>query len=489
MTETEKSHRTILVVDDEKLIRWSLRERLERERYEVREAVDGRSALAALRQGDIDLVLLDFRLPDMDGIEILKQVMERRPGPVVILMTAYGSIQSAVEAIRLGAYDYVKKPFNLDELVLDVQKAMETVHLRAEVSRYRSRDRERFRIDRLVGSSHQSEDLRKMVKRISRSGAKTILLSGETGTGKGLVARAIHYESSQHKRPFLNITCTALPETLLESELFGHEKGAFTDAKALKKGLLELAQGGTVFLDEVGDMPLNIQGKLLTFLEEKTFRRLGGTRDISVDVRIVAATNRDLKRAVQDNEFRADLYYRLNVIPMQIPPLRRRAQDVQDLVRHFVHTYNEEFKKSIQGFDAEAMDVMSRYAWPGNIRELKNAVERAILLSESTLLRVDDLPYEIREGVHQSAASPSRPGQFVLPREGVNFEDVRRDLLVQALRQVRGNKTSAGKLLGLNRDQVRYWMRKYGIPEEGAAPADETAADDSPARFHQRSMP
>ncbi len=463
-------HRRILVIDDEKLIRWSLRERLEREGYVVKEADDAQSALSELRQEDYDLLLLDFRLPDQDGMEVLKQAVKKEHRPAVILMTAYASIQNAVEAMRHGAYDYIKKPFNLDELVLQVGKALETVHLRAEVSRYQERDRAHFRIDNLIGSSAQTDELRKMVLRIARSGAKTILLHGETGTGKGLVARALHYEGEHFDRPFLNITCTALPETLLESELFGHEKGAFTDARAMKKGLLELADGGTVFLDEVGDMQLNVQGKLLRFLEEKQFRRLGGTRDILVDVRIVAATNRDLKEAVRENRFRADLYYRLNVIPMTLPPLKDRRDDIHDLARFFVATYNSEFKKSIEGFTDQAMKTLTQYPWPGNIRELKNAIERAILLAESDVLDIGDLPFEIREGTGAVHATQKVSGEIELPRGGLNLEDVRKDLLQQALVQSRGNKTAAGKLLGLNRDQVRYWMRKYGIPDPQQIP-------------------
>jgi transcriptional regulator with PAS, ATPase and Fis domain len=346
-----------------------------------------------------------------------------------------------------------------------VQKALVKVQLRADVSRYQARDKARFRVDNLVGSSPPTDELRRLVRRISHSGARTILLCGETGTGKGLVARALHFESDHAHRPFLNITCTALPETLLESELFGHERGAFTDARVTKKGLLELAEGGTVFLDEVGDMPMKIQGKLLTFLEEKSFRRLGGTRDIVVDLGIVAATNRDLKEAVRDGSFRADLYYRLNVIPLEVPSLVRRKSDIPDLVRHFVTMFNGEFKKTVQGPDESAMQALLEYPWPGNIRELKNTIERAVLLSEDSVLTLDDLPFEIREGAAAVVPVAGRSTPFVLPRGGVNLEDVRKDLLVQALEQVTGNKTAAGKLLGLNRDQVRYWMRKYRVPD------------------------
>ena len=457
-------HRRILIIDDEKLIRWTLRERLEKEGHVIAEADTGAVAQELLRQEEFDLLLLDFKLPDTDGIEILRSVRERRPAPAVILMTAFASVQNAVEAMRLGAYDYVKKPFNLEELVLEVERALETVTLRAEVSRYHSLDRARWTLKNLIGSSTKTQELRTLIQRVARSGARTILITGETGTGKGLVARAIHFESELSVTPFLNITCTALPETLLESELFGHEKGAFTDARTMKKGLFELADTGTVFLDEIGDMPLSLQGKLLRFLEDKTFRRLGGTRDISVDVRIVAATNRELKAAVREGRFRNDLYYRLNVIPVEIPPLAQRRDDVPDLVHHFVATYGEEFKKNVTGFDAAAMKALIGYAWPGNIRELKNSIERALLLAEKEVLGVDDLPFEIREG----GGGPERPISFVLPKEGVNLDEVHKELLLQALERARYNKTATGRLLGLNRDQVRYWMRKYKIPERTA---------------------
>jgi two-component system, NtrC family, response regulator AtoC len=456
-------HRRILIIDDEKLIRWTLRERLEREGYVVAEAEHGAAAFEAMRQEEFDLLLLDFKLPDTDGLEILKVAKERRPAPAVILMTAFASVQNAVEAMRLGAYDYVKKPFNLDELLLDVEKAIETVTLRAEVSRYQSLDRARFSVANLVGSSPKTQEIRKLVQRVAKSGARTILISGETGTGKGMVARAIHFESDAANTPFLNITCTALPETLLESELFGHERGAFTDARTAKKGLLELADSGTVFLDEIGDMTLSLQGKLLRFLEDKTFRRLGGTRDISVDVRVIAATNKDLKVAVKQGGFRADLYYRLNVIPIPIPPLVQRKEDIHDLVRHFVAMFSEEFKKPVRGFDADAMKAMGSYAWPGNIRELKNTIERALLLADNELLTLDDLPFEIREG---AAGAGARAATFSLPKEGCDLDEVHRDLLMQALERSRHNKTGAGRLLGLNRDQVRYWMRKYKIPDK-----------------------
>jgi DNA-binding NtrC family response regulator len=461
-------NRKILVADDEKLIRWSLQERLKREGYEVEEATDGPSALRLLSEDDFDLVLLDFKLPDIDGLQVLKQVKDRNPNQVVILMTAYSSIENAVEAMRLGAYDYLNKPFNMDELVLDVEKALETVTLRSEVSRFRQRDRERFGLENVIGSSKRSEEIKRMVRRIAESGATTILISGESGTGKGLIARAIHYESQGADRPFMSITCTALPEALLESELFGHERGAFAGAHSQKKGLLEQAHTGTAFLDEVADMPLNLQAKLLRFLEEKKLRRVGGARDIDVEVRIVAATNRDLKAQVDKGLFRPDLFYRLNVIPLKIPPLRERRDDIPDLIQHFVALYNAEFKKAIKGFDDSATELLRSYDWPGNIRELKNAIERAILLTDAEVLGVDDLPYEIRErSALPAAGAPRNP--FQLPVGGINIDDLERELLSQALHMSSGNKTKAGRLLGLNRDQVRYWMRKFKLLESDAS--------------------
>jgi transcriptional regulator with PAS, ATPase and Fis domain len=306
--------------------------------------------------------------------------------------------------------------------------------------------------------------LRRLVVKVAKSVATSILITGETGTGKGLVARAIHYEALDPERPFMNITCTALPETLLESELFGHEKGAFTDARLAKKGLFELADGGTVFLDEIGDMPASLQGKLLRFLEDKSFRRLGGTRDIRVDVRIIAATNKNLQEAARNGTFRLDLFYRLNVVPVEVPPLRERQEDVIELVTHFVRKYSSDFQKRVDGFDAEAKKRLEVYPWPGNVRELRNVTERAVLLAETETLGILDLPPEIRAfGASYSPGNTRR--YFTLPPEGVDIEEVEHDLLVQALERVRGNKTRAGKLLNLKRDAIRYWMRKFHIAD------------------------
>ena len=451
----------ILVIDDDPLIRDALRESLKREKYHVVLAKNGREGLERFGAEEIDLVLLDYSLPDMDGLSILEKIKASISQQVVIMMTGFSSVENAVQAMRMGVYDYIKKPFDMDELLITVEKSLETVRLRSEVQKIRERDRKAYGLHNLTGSSPQTEQVRALIKRIAGSGASTILITGESGTGKGLAARAIHTESPESVQPFLTITCTALPENLLESELFGHEKGAFTDAKTSKKGLFETAEGGTVFLDEIGDMSLNLQAKLLRFLEEKSFRRLGGTHDIEVKIRIIAATNRDLRALVKENSFRMDLYYRLNVIPIHIPPLRERPEDIPDLIREFIDHFNKEFKKSVKGFNRESMKILKSYPWPGNIRELRNMIERLTLLSDAEILGLDDLPYEIRLFRDRGFAGGDEGDRFPLPPGGLNIYELEKDLLFQAIEMAGGNKTRAGRLLGLNRDQVRYWLKKY----------------------------
>ena len=335
----------ILVVDDEKLIRWSLKERLTREGYSVIEAEDGKSAASALDREVPDLALLDMRLPDTDGMSILKSIHERSPEVPVIMITAYSSVDTAVEAMRLGAYDYVAKPFNMDELAITVKRALEASELRREVGNRVREQKARFGLHNMVGQSKGIRDIIQLVRKVCQSQATTVLVRGDSGTGKDLVAKAIHYESARAGKPFLNITCTALQDTLLESELFGHEKGSFTDAKAQKKGLFELAQGGTIFMDEIGDMSPSLQSKVLRVLEEKAFRRIGGTQDLKVDVRIIAATNRPLEKLIEEKKFREDLYYRLNIITIDVPPLRDRREDIPLLVEYFLKRFAQEFKK------------------------------------------------------------------------------------------------------------------------------------------------
>jgi two-component system, NtrC family, response regulator AtoC len=448
------SKATILVVDDEALIRWSLAERLKSDDYAVLEADTGRAALEKLAEG-VDLVLLDYRLPDTDGVSILKKIKEFDQDILVILLTAYASVETAVEAMRLGAYHFANKPFNLDEVAATVERALETTRLRREVRQFRTNAARPYSLQRIVGSSAAISDLRHLVAKVAVSPASTVLLTGESGTGKDLVAKIIHYTSDRATRPFMNITCSALPEQLLESELFGHERGAFTDARMQKKGLLETAEGGTVFLDEIGEMTAALQAKLLRFLEEKSFKRVGGAVDIRVDVRVVAATNRNLEDEVKQHRFRADLFYRLNVLPVAMPPLRAHAEDIPLLVEYLIDGFNTEFRKRVLGATPGAYALLQGYGWPGNVRELRNVIERAMLLSDGDRLDAGDFA--------ALTGTVSAGNEFELPATGVDLEQLERSLVMQALRRSGWNQTRAGTLLGLNRDQIRYRIEKFGL--------------------------
>jgi DNA-binding NtrC family response regulator len=463
------AHETVLVIDDEQLIRRSIARRLTAAGYVVREAENGQAALEQSRSG-IDLAILDYRLPDLDGLTVLKQIRQIDPDVLVVLLTAYASVETAVEAMKLGAYHFMNKPFDLEALAALVEQALETTRLRREVRQLRATQAEPYALDRIVGDSVRIREFKAMLKRVAASPASTVLLTGESGTGKDLTAKVLHYSSTRASRPFVNITCSALPETLLESELFGHEKGAFTDARQQKRGLLEQADGGTVFLDEIGEMTPPLQAKLLRFLEEKAFRRVGGSTDVRVDVRVIAATNRNLEDEVRQSRFREDLFYRLNVLPLKLPTLRSHIEDLPTLISFYVEVFNREFKKNVHGASAAALRLLAGYAWPGNVRELRNAIERAMLLTTGDTLEPADFPIASAE-VNQAHAVD-------LPVAGLNLEDVEKGLVLQALERTGWNQTRAAKLLGLNRDQIHYRIEKFELVQPGKVAQTEDADRD-----------
>ena len=460
----------VLLVDDEDTIRLFLEKTLRDEGYEAITAATGEEAIQRTRNDFPDLVLLDLKLPDINGIEVLRQIKEMIPEICVIMLTAFGDIETAVSAIKRGAFDFVSKPVNLEQLLLTIQKGLESQKLTRELFQLRRRVKLGFDENYIPGESPQMKKIYEMVQTVAKSDTTTVLIQGESGTGKEMIANMIHRFSPRFDKSFLEINCASLPEELLESELFGHEKGAFTDAKVQKVGLLELANKGTLFLDEIGEMSLTIQVKLLRVLERMTFRRVGGTKDIKVSVRIISATNRDLQSAVQTKNFREDLYYRLKVIPIQIPPLRERKEDIYLLVKHFLNHFNKQFNKHFKDVDEEAYRTILAYPWPGNIRELKNMIERIVLLENDEILRVEHLPSNIRD---ESAP----PGEYSIakllemalgrpfPEDGVQFEDflqsIEKELITKAMREAGQNQSKAARLLRLNRDKLRYRLKNF----------------------------
>lgn len=451
----------ILVVDDERSMRDFLSIMLKKAGYDVTTAIDGDEAVKILHKDIFDLVITDLKMPKVDGLQVLKTVKELSPDTVVIVITAFASTETTVEAMKEGAYDYITKPFQNDEMKIRIKKALEKRRLSAENILLKKELKDRAVFDNIVGKSEKIEKVFELVRKVSDS-MSNILIYGESGTGKELIARAIHFNSRKKDKPFVTINCGALPEGLLESELFGHMKGSFTGAVFNKEGLFEVANGGTIFLDEVGETSPAIQVKLLRVLQDKEFKRVGGTKEIRVDVRIITATNRDLSKAVSEGKFREDLYYRLNVIPITLPPLRERVDDIPLLADHFLNKFNKALNKNVKGFSQTTMELFRNYEWRGNVRELENVIERAVALSNSEIITPEYLPDILRDSSRSSSAIPVN-----IPQEGLDLEgligNIEKELLLKALEKTNWIKKDAAKLLHLNFRSFRYRLDKYNL--------------------------
>ncbi len=450
----------ILIIDDDKLICWSLAKVLQKEGYQTSILHRGEDVFNTVCSGAPDLILLDLMLPDISGLEILKHLKEKHCQVPVIVITAMTAVNTAVEAMKLGAQDYLSKPFNMEEVVIAVKKALEIDHLKREMNYRRSKESNRYHFENIIANDPSMKKILGLARQIANSQASTVLIQGESGTGKDLLARTIHYQSARAKQPIVEINCTALPETLLESELFGHERGAFTDAKQMKRGLFEIAQGGTILLQEVGDMSKAMQAKLLKVLEDRQVRRIGGVKNIDIDVCVIATTNRDLKKEVEADRFRLDLFYRFNTIILTIPPLRERKQDILLLAQHYIKIYNRQFRRNVESISKDAQKILLEYDWPGNVRQLKNVIERIMILENVHEIKADHLPEEIRSG---PLPSDEIIKSFRLPDEGIALQEVEKLLIHQALKRTAGNQIQAAKLLDITRDAFRRKMKKYGL--------------------------
>ena len=469
----------ILIVDDEQLVRWSLTEALRSWGYSSVEAETGSAALSAFDAEQPAAVLLDVNLPDGSGLDVLREIKRRHPEAIVIMITGNVLVSDTIAALRGGAYDFIGKPINLEELQVTIRNGIEAQSLRKEVRLFRRERAREFSFDQIVGESPGMREMFQLARKVAESEVSSVLLQGESGTGKDMVAKAIHYGSRRADAPFVAINCAAIPANLIESELFGYEKGAFTDAKARKEGLFEQAEGGTLFLDEIGELELSLQAKLLRVLEEGAFRRVGGLKDIALDVRVIAASNRDLKSESEASRFRLDLYYRLSVIQIDIPPLRERGDDAILLAQRYIEHFNERLRKRVRGLTTEVTEVFRHYRWPGNVRELRNVIERVIILEDGDMITATYLPrgltpYE-NTGEAKAGSSeqptPQASGEdalvFRLPPTGLVLDEVEMSLVRQALERSGGNQTRAAELLGISRDQLRYRLKK--IEETGVS--------------------
>lgn len=450
----------ILVIDDEKLIRWSLEKQLKSLGYIVFVAETGEEGLSIYEKNLPDIVFIDNKLPGIQGLDLIPKLKSLWSESVIIFMTAYGAIDTAVSAMKYGASEYMSKPFSskdVNAILLNICEKYEDKKEQKNIKRYQN---DKVTFDNIVGRSLALRQIIQTAKKIAHTEATTVLILGESGTGKDLFAKAIHNESSRKNKPFVTINCAVLPGTLLESELFGHEKGAFTDAKSMKKGLFEIAEGGTVFLDEIGEIDHSTQVKLLGILENRKIRRVGGTTDIPVEIRIIAATNKNLKKAIELKDFREDLYYRLQVFQIDLPPLREHKEDIPELSDYFIEMFNEQFRKKISGIELFAIEILVKYNWPGNTRELRNVIERAFILETGNLLQVDSLPSELLRLNIDKVLHPNLLGSF---SSDVSLYDLEKQTLIQALHLAEGNQSKAARLLGISRDTLRYRMKKYHL--------------------------
>lgn len=453
-------NKKVLVVDDDESLRRVIEYNISEEGYQVFSATNGKEAMDIFREEDVDLVITDLQMPEMGGIDLIRQIRAVSPSAMVIVVTAFGTVDTAVESMKLGAFEYITKPFNRDELKMVAKKALEVGDLVVENRYLKEMVQEKYSFENMVGASPKMEEVYRLSSQVAKSDA-TVLILGESGTGKELLAKGIHFNSLRKEQAFVTINCGSLPENLIESELFGHKKGAFTGAVSDKKGKFEFADGGTIFLDEIGELPLHLQVKLLRVLQDGMVDKIGESVPVKVDVRVLAATNRDLEEEVSAGNFREDLYYRLCVVPIKLPPLRERLDDIPLLVEHFLKKYSEKLKADRVRIDKEALKMLLKYSWPGNVRELENLAERTVVMSQTGLVTVDDLPEKIKSNYGSGASAV-----IELPDEGINMENLEKELIEKAYAKCKHNQSKTARFLGITRNTLLYRFEKYGIEKK-----------------------